>query len=78
MKTADEIRKLSLEEIITEIQLTKREIIAMRFKISSGQEKNTSKAKKIKRYLARLNFILGEKNMEVGIEETQKEAVSTI
>lgn len=64
MKTNDEIRNLSVEEIKAELTETQHELFQTRIKIEAGQEKDTSKSSKYKNYLARLKTILREKQSE--------------
>lgn len=64
----DEIRKFSDEELKTKIFDTKKEYMEMRFQHISGQLTDTSKIKKVRRDIARLETILKEREQKVNVE----------
>jgi large subunit ribosomal protein L29 len=64
----DEIRKFSDEELKTKIFDTKKEYMEMRFQHISGQLTDTSKIKKIRRDIARLETIAKEREQKVNVE----------
>jgi len=64
----EEIRKFSDEELKTKIFDTKKEYMEMRFQHISGQLTDTSKIKKIRRDIARLETILKEREQKVNVE----------
>jgi len=66
MKAAD-IRKLSIEEIKTKIDETRKELMLLRFQAVSGQLTDTSKITKTKREVGRLETIMRE--MQVNVKE---------
>jgi large subunit ribosomal protein L29 len=64
----EDIRKFSDEELKTKIFDTKKEYMEMRFQHISGQLTDTSKIKKIRRDIARLETILKEREQKVNVE----------
>lgn len=64
MKAAD-IRKLSIEEIKTKIDETRKELMLLRFQAVSGQLTDTSKITKTKREVGRLETIMREMQLNV-------------
>lgn len=62
MKNLEEIRGLGVEEINKEIQKAQKDLLEVSIKIESGQEKNTSKKPKYKKYIAQLKTLLNEKS----------------
>lgn len=64
MKPAD-IRKLSIEEIKTKIDETRKELMLLRFQAVSGQLTDTSKITKTKREVGRLETIMREMQLNV-------------
>lgn len=67
MKNA-EIRKLSVENIQTKLEETRKEYMLLRFQSVSGQLTDTSKIMKIKRLIARFETILREKQLNAKVE----------
>ncbi|HAF62923.1 MAG TPA: 50S ribosomal protein L29 [Anaerolineaceae bacterium] len=64
----DEIRKFSDEELKTKIFDTKKEYMEMRFQLISGQLTDTSKVKKIRHDIARLETVIQERENKVNLE----------
>ncbi|MCT4592443.1 MAG: 50S ribosomal protein L29 [Candidatus Gracilibacteria bacterium] len=62
MKTLEDIRAMSTEEILAEIKKAERNLLHINIKLEAAQEKDTSKLPKQKKYIAQLNTILTEKN----------------
>ncbi|MBI5414321.1 50S ribosomal protein L29 [Candidatus Peregrinibacteria bacterium] len=54
MTTFVQITGMSIEEIRAEIQKSERELLGLRMKIKLGQEKNNSKYRKLRKYIAQL------------------------
>lgn len=69
MKTV-EIRSKSRQEVIDEIDATRRELLNMQFQWLSGETRNPAQRKGIKKNIARLKTILRE--MELGIHSTSQ------
>ena len=68
-----ELRKMSIEDLKREINEISVSVAKMRLGIEMKKEKNSSKYKAAKKYLARLKTILSEKM----IEESLKSEPST-
>lgn len=60
MKTA-EIRKLSDEQINSNIEKLKEELFKLRFQLAVGQLENTARIKQVKKAIARMKTVLSEK-----------------
>ena len=60
MKTA-EIRKLSEEQINSNIEKLKEELFKLRFQLAVGQLENTARIKQVKKAIARMKTVLSEK-----------------
>ena len=59
MKTA-EIRKLSTEQINSNIEKLKEELFKLRFQLAVGQLENTARIKQVKKTIARMKTVLSE------------------
>jgi len=59
MKTA-EIRKLSTEQINSNIEKLKEELFKLRFQLAVGQLENTARIKQVKKAIARMKTVLSE------------------
>ena len=59
MKAA-EIRKLSVEEINSNIAKLKEELFNLRFQLAVGQLENTARIKQVKKTIARMKTVLSE------------------
>ena len=59
MKAA-EIRKLSVEEINSNIAKLKEELFNLRFQLAVGQLENTARIKQVKKAIARMKSVLSE------------------
>ena len=59
MKAA-EIRKLSTEEINSNIAKLKEELFNLRFQLAVGQLENTARIKQVKKAIARMKTVLSE------------------
>jgi len=64
----DEVRKFSDEELKTKIFDAKKEYMEMRFQLISGQLTDTSKVKKIRHDIARLETVIQERENKVNLE----------
>ncbi len=63
----DEIRSKSKQEILDEIEASRRELLNVRFQWQAGESRNPAQRKDIKRSIARLATIFRE--MELGISK---------
>ena len=59
MKAA-EIRKMSNEEINSNIEKLKAELFNLRFQLAVGQLENTARIKQVKKTIARMKTVLSE------------------
>ncbi len=64
---AKEIREMSNEELLKEIDSLKEELFTLRFKLATGQlDINTSRMKEIKKTIARIKTIMTERECALG------------
>ena len=61
MMTANDIRELSIEELMKQEKELKEELFNLKFQKTLGQLQNTTKIKKVKRDIARMKTIITEK-----------------
>lgn len=64
---ASEIRNKSRQEILDEINASRRELLNIRFQWQAGETRNPAQRKSIRRNIARLETILRE--MDLGISK---------
>lgn len=62
MKPAD-IRKMKTEEIESKIVELKAELFNLRFQLAVGQLENTARISKVKRTIAQMKTIIGERSL---------------
>ncbi|MCC8189151.1 MAG: 50S ribosomal protein L29 [Planctomycetes bacterium] len=67
MKAA-EMRSLEPAAILTEVEKLRRELLELRCKVALGEDVRPHRVKEIKREIARLLTILGEKQVEEGVQ----------
>lgn len=72
MKT-EEIRALSTEEIVAELDDTRDEYFRMRFRMSTGQLTDHSRLKLTRRRIARLATILRERELAAELRGAEDE-----
>jgi large subunit ribosomal protein L29 len=60
MKAAD-LRSRTLDELSEEVDTLGREIFNLRFQRASGQLENTARVRQVRRDIARIKTILGER-----------------
>ena len=65
---ANEIRKMSSEELNKKVIELKNELFNLRFRLATGQLDNPSSIKSVKRDIARVKTIIRERELEVGKE----------
>lgn len=73
MKVA-EIRLKSKQEILDEIDASKRELLNIQFQWQAGESRNPARRKSIRRDIARLNTILKEMDYSINEHLIQKES----
>ena len=64
LPTIAEVRKMSMEDLRTEVATIRREAAEVRLSVELSKEKDTSKMKKLRRHLAHLLTVLQEKAAE--------------
>lgn len=65
---ANEIRKMSSEDLNNKVKELKNELFNLRFRLATGQLDNPSSIKSVKRDIARVKTIIRERELEVGKE----------
>lgn len=60
MKAAD-LRARTMDELNEEVDTLGREIFNLRFQRASGQLENTARVRQVRRHIARIKTILGER-----------------
>ena len=65
---ANEIRKMSSEDLNKKVIELKNELFNLRFRLATGQLDNPSSIKSVKRDRARVKTIIRERELEVGKE----------
>ena len=65
---ANEIRKMSSEDLNMKVIELKNELFNLRFRLATGQLDNPSSIKSVKRDIARVKTIIRERELEVGKE----------
>lgn len=65
---ANEIRKMSSEDLNNKVNELKNELFNLRFRLATGQLENPSSIKNVKRDIARVKTIIRERELEVGKE----------
>ena len=65
---ANEIRKMSSEDLNNKVNELKNELFNLRFRLATGQLGNPSSIKSVKRDIARVKTIIRERELEVGKE----------
>lgn len=63
---ANEIRKLSTEELAKELNDLKSELFKLRFQFATSQLENPIKIRDIKRDLARVKTVIRERELKIG------------
>ena len=65
---ANEIRKMSSEDLNNTVNELKNDLFNLRFRLATGQLDNPSSIKSVKRDIARVKTIIRERELEVGKE----------
>ena len=60
---AKELRDLKSEELIVKLNDFKSELFSLRFQLATGQLENTARIKMVKKDIARVKTILGERKL---------------
>ncbi len=64
MTTAGELREMPVSELFEKLKEIKGDLFKLRFAIASGQGTETAKLKTLKREIARIETVIGEKRRE--------------
>ena len=64
MMLSKEIRALTTDEVGVKLDAAYQELFNLRFQMSTGQMKNTTRLTQVKRDIARLKTILRERELE--------------
>ena len=70
MKTAQDFAGLEISDLQKEIAKMQKEFFQTKIKIAAAQEKDTAKARKLRREIARAQTILTAKRREISPEKT--------
>ena len=65
MKASD-LRARTADELTEEVDTLAREIFNLRFQRASGQLENTARVRQVRRDIARIKTILGERGRQAG------------
>jgi len=63
MKSYEEILAMTITDLLLEIEKSERELVGIRMAIGADQEKDVSKRKKMKKYVARLKTARRQKEL---------------
>jgi large subunit ribosomal protein L29 len=63
---AEDLRTKSVDELNTELADLKKESLNLRFQRASGQLENTARVRQVRRDIARIRTLLGEKQQAAG------------
>lgn len=66
MKAA-ELRELSYQELRVKLDDAKSEAFNLRFQVTSGQLENTARLRTVRREIARILFVMREKELEAKV-----------
>ncbi|MDR1832163.1 MAG: 50S ribosomal protein L29 [Fusobacteriaceae bacterium] len=58
---ASEVREKTTEDLVVKSKELKEELFNLKFQLSLGQLTNTAKIRQIRREIARINTVLGER-----------------
>ena len=67
----DEIRKMSNDEMVKEIESLKQELFQLRFQQATGQLTNSAQMKNIKKTIARMKTVMLRENSVKKIKEDE-------
>jgi large subunit ribosomal protein L29 len=62
---ASDVRAKTDDELATELDVLGKEIFNLRFQRANGQLENTARVRQVRRDIARINTILGERRRKV-------------
>jgi large subunit ribosomal protein L29 len=69
--TAEEIRALGDEEIVTRLREAKEELFNLRFQVATGQLDNNRRLQTIRRDIARIYTVLRERELGITYEAVE-------
>jgi len=59
---ADDVRAMSNDELTEQLDVFRKEIFNLRFQRANGQLENTARVRQVRRDIARINTVLGERH----------------
>ena len=62
--TASDIRARTVDELTEQVETLSKEIFNLRFQRASGQLENTARVREVRRNIARIKTILGERRRQ--------------
>ena len=71
MKASD-LRTRSVDELTEEVETLGKEIFNLRFQRASGQLENTARVRQVRRDIARIKTILGERRRQATSQTTAR------
>jgi ribosomal protein L29 len=71
LPTITEVRKMSVEDLRSEVTTVRREAARIRLGIELSKEKDSSQLKKLRKHLAQILTVLQEKNQTEKIQKSQ-------
>ncbi len=75
---ASEIREKSQQEILEELDGSKRELLNYRFQWQAGEIRNTAQYKQIKKDIARLKTVLREVELGINTDLTEIKRIKKV
>ena len=69
--TAEEIRALGEDEIVTRLREAKEELFNLRFQVATGQLDNNRRLQQIRRDIARIYTVLRERELGITYEAVE-------
>ncbi|HVB05614.1 MAG TPA: 50S ribosomal protein L29 [Acidimicrobiales bacterium] len=74
MTKATELRELSSDELADHLEESKKELFNLRFQLATGRLDNVTRIQTVRREIARLRTLLGERDRAVTAGASGKEA----
>jgi len=72
MKTLEELRKMDVKKLLTELESAVQKLFKARFETKTGQSKSNHLVKRLKQYVARIKTLIKEESTKQ--EEVVKKA----
>jgi len=68
---ANEIRGLQTQEILDKVELAREDLFRLRMKLATGQQKDTTQTKVVRRLIARYLTVLRERELRDQLKAAQ-------